>query len=107
MCSRMFLCVYDRERSGCPRPSVASIILAYWDQQITFLPYAPLACSHASQLVWHVTRGVMSPRARAKAVIYANAPTSTLSPAALASLLCSEWREATTAATASFWWAST
>ena len=26
VCSRMFLCVYDPERSGCPRPSVASII---------------------------------------------------------------------------------
>ena len=29
VCSRMFLCVYDRERSGCPRPSVASIIISF------------------------------------------------------------------------------
>ena len=58
--------------------------------------------SHASRLVWHVTRGVMSPRARAKAVSHANAPASTLSHAALASLLCSEWCEATMAVTASF-----
>ena len=58
--------------------------------------------SQASRLVWHVTRGVMPPLARPKAVSHTNAPTSTLSPVALASLLCSEWCEATMAVTASF-----
>ena len=41
-------------------------------------------------------------RARANASSHAKAPTSTLSPAALASLLCSEWHEATMIVTASF-----
>ena len=27
VCSRMFLCVYDRERSRCPRPSVVASII--------------------------------------------------------------------------------
>ena len=58
--------------------------------------------SHASRLVWHVTRGVMPPLARPKAVSHTNAPTSTLSPVALASLLCSEWRERSMAIMASF-----
>ena len=44
----------------------------------------------------------MARRARAKAVSQVNAPTSTLSTGALASLLCSEWRQATMAVTASF-----
>ena len=44
----------------------------------------------------------MPPRARAKAVSHTNAPTSTLSPVALASLLCSGWRELSMAVMASF-----
>ena len=58
--------------------------------------------SHASRWLWRATRGVMARRARAKAVSQVNAPTSTLSTGALASLLCSEWRQATVAVTASF-----
>ena len=57
--------------------------------------------SHASRLFWHITHGVMPPRARAKAVSHTNAPTSTLSPVALASLLCSECRELSMAVMAS------
>ena len=58
--------------------------------------------SHTSRLFWYVARGVMLRRARAKAKSHANAPTSTLSTVTLASLLCSEWCEATMAVTASF-----
>ena len=46
--------------------------------------------SNASQLALCVTRGVMPPRPRTKAVSHASAPTSTLSPAALAALLLAE-----------------
>ena len=46
--------------------------------------------SNASQLAMRVTRGVMAPLLRAKAVSHASAPISTLSSAAFAALLLAE-----------------
>ena len=50
--------------------------------------------SNRSRLALRVTRGVMPPRPRAKAVSHASAPTSTLSSASFAALLLADLGQA-------------